>query len=126
MNLPRLLKTSISERAKNERMMLIEMAVDKAARDCINEGIIKDVLSEERSAVMLEMLTTFDEKLYAEGLREEGHSAGFSEGHSAGLNDLNALNECLLRDGRIEDLKRSVTDSEFQKKLFHEYFPDRY
>ena len=75
---------------------------------------------------MLEMLTTFDEKLYAEGLREEGHSAGFSEGHSAGLNDLNALNECLLRDGRIEDLKRSVTDSEFQKKLFHEYFPDRY
>ena len=94
------------------------MAVDKAARDCINEGIIKDVLSEERSAVMLEMLTTFDEKLYAEGLREEGHSAG--------LNDVNALNECLLRDGRIEDLKRSVTDSEFQKKLFHEYFPDRY
>ena len=103
-------------------MMSIEMAVDKAARDCINEGIIKDVLSEERSAVMLEMLTTFDEKLYAEGLREEGHSAGFSEG----LNDLNALNECLLRDGRDEDLKRSVTDPEFQKKLFHEYFPERY
>ena len=111
---------------KNERMMSIEMAVDKAARDCINEGIIKDVLSEERSAVMLEMLTTFDEKLYAEGLREEGHSAGFSEGHSAGLNDVNALNECLLRDGRDEDLKRSVTDPEFQKKLFHEYFPERY
>ena len=122
--------------------MSIEMAVDKAARDCINEGIIKDVLSEERSAVMLEMLTTFDEKLYAEGLREEGHSAGFSEGHSAGfseghsvgfseghssgLNNLNALNKRLLRDGRIEDLKRSVTDSEFQKKLFDEYFPDRY
>ena len=103
-------------------MMSIEMAVDKAARDCINEGIIKDVLSEERSAVMLEMLTTFDEKLYAEGLREEGHSVGYSEG----LNDLNALNERLLRDGRIEDLKRSVTDSEFQKKLFHEYFPERY
>ena len=83
---------------------------------------------------MLEMLTTFDEKLYAEGLREEGHSAGFSEGHSvgfseghsSGLNDLNALNERLLRDGRDEDLKRSVTDSEFQKKLFHEYFPEKY
>ena len=109
--------------------MSIEMAVDKAARDCINEGIIKDVLSEERSAVMLEMLTTFDEKLYAEGLREEGHSAGFSEGHSVGfsqgLNDVNALNERLLRDGRIEDLKRSVTDTEFQKNLFNEYFPER-
>ncbi len=29
MNLPRLFKTSISERAKNERIMSIEMAVDK-------------------------------------------------------------------------------------------------
>ncbi len=67
---------------------------------------------------MLEMLTTFDEKLYAEGLREEGYSTG--------LNDVNALNECLLHDGRDEDLKRSVTDSEFQKKLFHEYFPEKY
>lgn len=32
-------------------MMSIEMAEDKAEMDCINEGIIKDVLSEERSAV---------------------------------------------------------------------------
>ena len=47
-------------------------AVDEAVKDCIQKNILKDVLSEERSAVMLEMLTTFDEKLYAEGLREEG------------------------------------------------------
>ncbi len=37
-----------------------------------SKGILEDVLSEERSAVMLEMLTQFDEKSYEEGLREEG------------------------------------------------------
>ena len=31
-------------------------------------------MSEERSAVMLEMLTQFDEKNYEEGLREEGRA----------------------------------------------------
>ena len=41
-------------------------------KECIEKDILKDVLSGERSAVMLEMLTTFDEKVYEEGLREEG------------------------------------------------------
>ena len=48
------------------------------------KNILKDVLSEERSAVMLEMLTTFDEKLYAEGLREEGREKGLAEGRIEG------------------------------------------
>ncbi len=49
-----------------------EEAVDEAVKYCIDNGILEDVLSEERSAVMLEMLTRFDEKSYEEGLREEG------------------------------------------------------
>ena len=57
---------------KNSESMPPEEAVDEAVKKCIEEGILTDVLSEERSAVMLEMLTTFDEKAYEEGLREEG------------------------------------------------------
>ncbi len=53
------------------------------------------------------------------------HKRRHHKGRSSGLNDVNALNECLLRDGRIEDLKRSVTDTEFQEKLCNEYFPER-
>ena len=55
-------------------------AIDRAVRECIEEGILADVLSEERSAVMLEMLTEFDEKLYEEGLREEGYEKGLEKG----------------------------------------------
>ncbi len=57
---------------KNRRHMSAEMAVDEAVRECIANNYLKDVLEEERSAVMLEMLTEFDEKAYEEGLREEG------------------------------------------------------
>ncbi len=57
----------------NSRYMSYEEAVDEAVRYCIEHGILRDVLSEERSAVMLEMLTYFDKKAYEEGLRDEGH-----------------------------------------------------
>ncbi len=64
----------------NCRSMPKEVAVDKAVKECIDKNILKDVFSEERSAVMLEMLTTFDEKEYEEGLREEGREEGRVEG----------------------------------------------
>lgn len=57
-----------------------EEAVDKAVVECINNNILKDVLSEERAGVMLEMLTEFDQKLYEEGLREEGREEGIKQG----------------------------------------------
>ena len=56
-----------------------EQAIEKAVNECIEEGILKDVLERERSAVMLDILTTFDEKSYAEGLREEGREEGRKE-----------------------------------------------
>ncbi len=64
----------------NGRTMPVEDAVDEAVRYCIANGILVDVLEEERSAVMLEMLTYFDEKGYEEGLREEAREEGRKEG----------------------------------------------
>ncbi len=57
---------------KNRKNMPLEEAVDKAVKDCIDNDILRDVLQGERSSVMLEILTEFDEKAYEEGLREEG------------------------------------------------------
>ena len=62
----------------------MEEGVDEALRYCIGKDILKDVLEEERSGVMLEMLTVFDEKLYEEGLREEGWEKGLEEGRKEG------------------------------------------
>ena len=61
------------------KTMSLRKAIDRATRECIEEGILADVLSEERAATMLEILTTFDEDVYYEGLREEGREEGRAE-----------------------------------------------
>ena len=71
--------TFIDKIRKNSVVMPYDKAVDEAVKYCIENGILVDVLSEERSAVMLEMLTQFDEKSYEEGLREEGRAEGREE-----------------------------------------------
>ena len=72
MSSPEGLQLLCGQGAKYSRDMSMEEAVDKAVLECIEADYLKDVLSEERAAVMLEMLTRFDEKSYEEGLREEG------------------------------------------------------
>ena len=64
---------------KYSKTMKIEKAVDRAVKECIDAGILSDVLAEERAATMLEILTTFDEDVYYEGLREEGREEGRAE-----------------------------------------------
>ena len=82
--------------------MPIEQAVDEAVRECIEKDILVDVLEEERSAVMLEMLTYFDEKGYEEGLREEAREKGLKEGREEGLRE---GREKGLKEGREKGLK---------------------
>lgn len=53
--------------------------------------------------------------------REEGREEGKAEGKVEGRNEINELNACLIRDNRMEDLARAVTDSQFQQQLLEEY-----
>jgi len=66
--------TFVGKVRENEKTMSLEEAVDKAVTECIDKNILRDILSRERAAVMLDILTTFDEKEYADGLREEGRA----------------------------------------------------
>ena len=47
-------------------------AVIQAIEECISQGILEDILRKHRGEVMDMFLTTFDKKMYAEALREEG------------------------------------------------------
>ena len=47
-------------------------AVTCAVNECIEKGILKDVLEKHRAEVVDMFLTTFDRKMYEEALREEG------------------------------------------------------
>ena len=57
--------------------------------------------------------------------RSEGRILGIDEGRVLGQdeerNRINQLNQNLRKDGRLEDLFRSLDDEEFQKELLKEY-----
>ena len=61
----------------------------------------------------------------AKTILNEGRILGINEGRILGQdeerNRINQLNQNLRKDGRLEDLFRSLDDEEFQKKLLKEY-----
>ena len=56
--------------------------------------------------------------------RVEGKEEGITEGWEKGMERINALNNLLILNDRIEDLKRGAVDRKYQKKLLMEFFPD--
>ena len=58
---------------------------------------------------MASILAEFDEVGYAQMLRDEGKDR------------INLLNQKLMEEGRLEDLKQSIQDKEYQQQLLKEY-----
>ena len=52
---------------------------------------------------------------------KRGEQRGMQRGIERDRRALNRLNDLLIKDGRIEDLKRSTKDIDFQQKLLDEY-----
>jgi hypothetical protein len=103
----------------------LEAAIDKAVTTCIANGILEEFLLRHRAEVKMMILSEYDEELHWKNeraiAREEGMIQGKKEGIIHGSNLINSLNQCLIRDGRVEDFKRSLMDMAFQKKLLDEY-----
>lgn len=51
-------------------------AIERAVDECIEEGILADILTSQKAEVLELALTTFDRELYEQGLREEGETRG--------------------------------------------------
>ena len=67
------------------------------------------------------ILTTYDKDLYEKTLKEDAREEGFKEGFKKGLDEARALNKCLLKAKRYNDLERATEDIEYQKKLLKEF-----
>ncbi len=99
----------IYKKETDDIMKAVRLAVDS----CIEDGVLSEFLIAHKAEVLDMCITEYDEVSFVNGIKEEGRE------------ELNALNARLLEDNRLEDLKRSVTDREYQKKLFEEYFPKK-
>ena len=98
----------------------LEEAIDHAIDKCVSEDKIADILVKNRAEVKNMFLTDFDEKKYrkmlARDAREEGREM------------LNELTRRLIREGRMDDLKKSLDDPVYQERLLKEYglgYPDK-
>ncbi len=99
----------------------LESSIDHAIAECVEKDKIADILIKNRAEVKDMLLTDFDEKKYRKMLIRDSKAEGLAEGRKKTTETLNELNKRLFEDGRIEDLKRSCNDRDYQAQLLKEY-----
>lgn len=93
--------------------MELQEALNAAIDYCMEHGILYETLKRHRSEVLGMLLEEFDVDKYERTIRQEGITQG--------INSANRLSKILLEQGRIEDLRRSLEDTAYQKELFREF-----
>lgn len=121
----------VSEVKHNIKIMPAFEAIDKAVKQCIEEGILAEFLIKHRSEVVDSMLTEYDEekvlKQIGKDSYDDGYKAGKDDGYDTGKNDginqgiahsiLKVLNTKGFLDTDINDLILSVEDETVLDKI---------
>ena len=87
------------------KSMKVEEAVDRAVTECINEGILREFLLQNRKEAVFEVV------------RKDEYEKGIQEGEK----QFALLTERLLEAGRTQHLLRATHDQEYRKLLYKEY-----
>lgn len=105
-------------REKEAEGMEIEAAIDLAVQQCIERNVLREFLVKHRAEVVSVCLTEYNEKVYTDAIRAEGHAEGLAEGHAEGEARLGKLIQALLAEQRM-DLVQLVSSDE---KAREEYY----
>lgn len=90
-----------------------EAAVNAAVDSCIQDGILREILSAHKAEVIAMFLTEYDEEKHMAMEREEWLSVG--EDFFA------TLANRLIADFRTEELQRATSDKAYRESLYREY-----
>ena len=93
-------------------------SVDAGVDSMPEDYVIKPFIVANRAEVRSMLFTEYNEDLVRKYDRKEAREEG--------IDFINAINCKLLELGRMEDLIRSSKDKEYQRQLFHEFFPDAF
>jgi len=63
----------------------IKRAIISAMNNCIDRGILEDVLTQNNSEVMHMLLTEYDEKKHMKSVFKDGEKSGFEKGEKFGF-----------------------------------------
>ena len=106
----------------------IRQAIDDAVETCIRNGILEEILRNNREEVCSMLLTEYDEQAHIESEREialkEGEAIGRAAGREEGLKEgelrLANLMQLLIDSGRTDDMNRALVDLEYREQLYQE------
>lgn len=104
--------------------LTLDAAIDAAVITCLEQGILSQFLTKHRAEVRFMILSEYDEELHLKDTYNCGYHKGKLEGEKRGKDCINALNQILLQQNRISDLKKASADEVFQKKLLKEFHLD--
>ena len=92
--------------------MRIREAIDHAVDECIEEGILEEILRNNREEVCAMLLAEYDEQAHIESERE----IALKEGEER----MAKLIQLLMAAGRTEDVNRAIVDREYREQLYAE------
>ena len=96
--------------------MTLDPAVTEAVDTCIRSGVLKDILTEQKSEVIQMVLETFDQEKYEKAMHQEGYDDGYSDGKADLFLEL--IRKKLVKGISLEEIARELeTDLETVQKL---------
>ena len=97
---------------KNENMPLRGLEKgDYACNECIEEGVLVDILTKQRDEVFGAMLSTFNKELYEKNLKQNAYDDGVEVGMEAGMKAGMKVGYVTSVENVIKNLKVSVEEA---------------
>lgn len=115
------------QRIRNYQDLGVELgyAVDKAVEECINEGILRQILLKNRAEVKDMVLGAWGTELHLRKVEEEREQLEQQKEQLEKLEQrtaaVNLLTQKLLDTGKTEELRRASIDEAYQTELLKEY-----
>lgn len=107
-------------------LMPLPEAVEKAVDYCMKNEILLGFFAKNRAEAIAVSIFEYDEEKHMKSERKEwreiGHKEGLEEGIEKGCNQLSQLLQSLMDTGKAEEVQRVLSDSQYRKDLFQEYF----
>lgn len=93
--------------------MKLEDAVEKAVEECVNENVLKEFLLSQKAEVVKMSIYEYNEAWELEQIKEGEREIGEQR--------MMLLNQRLLAEECIEDLRKASLDAEYRDKLYKKY-----
>ena len=93
-----------------DQMMRLELAISKAIDECVEKNVLRDILIDQRGAVMNYILESFDKEIYERDLRENIRNEVIAEVREELMDVIRSEVETEVRDKVKAEVETEVRD----------------